>query len=483
LKSLTFPAHLRVGQGRTTDTLPVISSFNSALLDFPMNFIDSSSSLSVRDYGIYLLNKNLLDGEVYIDYVLELLRNSNEKSDSAGELHAFLLDCNIGEEKVVEITVKLTKSYQRGFLETEETEEMNQPLTSPVPPPPGLLDQQSLTSDQSFSILESTDEEEEDPLENDISTYSCEIDWISLIESLESHLLTYYHYSKPEFSPLALMIALYNGNYGYNLDYSAQLLLNASRILNECKPCRHLMQGSCLRKDCYFEHNLKLFPCRYWLFSVCANEPQQQQTQSEQGEEQRKDILELTQSTSCLFLHDLPSYEHLQYIPPVIPIPEFPLSSSSSSSVSALETPESSSSEQEQQPVKEEIEEIIEEFPTLMASSSNKKNNQKKGQNVPKVSPYLSAVKTSSSTNNSERTPSSSSSVSNEGVGITTITNYKKVFSDLLINAHFISSPATSSLSRSGTKFHSTEWVESGYRLPRITLLFLFLFLIPLFSR
>jgi hypothetical protein len=435
-----------------------------------MNLSDpclSSSSFSVREYGIYLLNKSLLDGEIYIDYILELLKTRNEKPDSS-ELQTFLLDCNIEEEKAAEITVKLRRSYRRGFLETGEVEEMNIPLTSPVPPPPGFPGQQSLISKQNVINQDETDEEEEDPLENDISAYSYEIDWISLIESLESHLSTYYHYSKPEFSPLALMIALYNGNYGYNLDYSAQLLLNASRILNECKPCRHLMQGSCLRKDCYFEHNLKSFPCRYWLFSVCANGPQQQEQLQQEGE-QGKDILELTQSDSCLFSHDLPSYEQLQYIPPVIPIPEFPSSassvSSSSSSTTTFETSEPLSDEQQQ---RKEIEEVVEEFPSLMTastSSSNKKNKDNKNYST-KISPYLSAVKTSSSSKNQQPLPSASS-FNNKGNGISTITNYKKVFSDLLINAQFISSPTSiaSSQSRSGNKFHPTEWVESGYFL------------------
>lgn len=47
------------------------------------------------------------------------------------------------------------------------------------------------------------------------------------------------------------------------------------------KPCRHVLQGRCLRKDCEFSHDFARTTCRFWLQGQCLN-----------GE-------------GCLFLHDV----------------------------------------------------------------------------------------------------------------------------------------------------------------------------------
>jgi len=46
---------------------------------------------------------------------------------------------------------------------------------------------------------------------------------------------------------------------------AALLLSEAEQLCAACKPCRHKMQGGCMRADCAFDHNLQDLPCRFWL--------------------------------------------------------------------------------------------------------------------------------------------------------------------------------------------------------------------------
>lgn len=52
------------------------------------------------------------------------------------------------------------------------------------------------------------------------------------------------------------------------VEHSCQLLESVLQALNECRPCRHLLQGGCFRSDCRFNHDLSSVPCRYWLLSA-----------------------------------------------------------------------------------------------------------------------------------------------------------------------------------------------------------------------
>ncbi len=52
---------------------------------------------------------------------------------------------------------------------------------------------------------------------------------------------------------------------GGNIQIAADSIHNTINIVAKAKPCRHLMNGNCARSDCWFQHNLKEIPCRYWL--------------------------------------------------------------------------------------------------------------------------------------------------------------------------------------------------------------------------
>ena len=46
---------------------------------------------------------------------------------------------------------------------------------------------------------------------------------------------------------------------------SSSLLRAAEEECIAARPCRHALQGSCLRSDCAFDHDLSQLPCRFWL--------------------------------------------------------------------------------------------------------------------------------------------------------------------------------------------------------------------------
>ena len=46
---------------------------------------------------------------------------------------------------------------------------------------------------------------------------------------------------------------------------SSSLLRLAEEACVAARPCRHALQGSCLRADCAFDHDLSQSPCRFWL--------------------------------------------------------------------------------------------------------------------------------------------------------------------------------------------------------------------------
>lgn len=52
-----------------------------------------------------------------------------------------------------------------------------------------------------------------------------------------------------------------------DITLSYRSLESALQKLNDCRPCRHRLQGSCLRSDCKFDHSLADVPCRFWLLT------------------------------------------------------------------------------------------------------------------------------------------------------------------------------------------------------------------------
>jgi hypothetical protein len=279
--------------------------------------------------------------------------------------------------------------------------------------------------------------DQEDPFSEDLDQYVQEVDWINLIESLESHLKLCYSWTQ-EFSPFALMQALYKGYFAVQqpfagLDFAAQLLLNAVHQLNQCKPCRHLMQDRCFRKDCTFDHNLKKYPCRYWLFSVCANS----------SSDPNQPVYDLTESGSCLFMHDLPDYQPV-YLQPV----------TEQNPVTAADEPPP--------PPPTVPEEPAEEFPSLGSTLAPSKTKGK-----PKANPYLSAVKSKEAVIPQPAAPAGATE--ERRGGSSAAGSQLKGFAELLESRDFVARSRSrqqqsqqQQQSGAGLRVGRGEWVESG---------------------
>ena len=110
------------------------------------------------------------------------------------------------------------------------------------------------------------------------------VDWAAMASDLESRLEA--ESPGTVYSTEAIFTALNLCNCDV---YSAFMCIKGAEAATAaCKPCRHLISGRCLRKDCMFEHDLGHIVCKYWLTVGCALE-------------------------TCPFLHNLPYQEEYQY--------------------------------------------------------------------------------------------------------------------------------------------------------------------------
>ena len=111
--------------------------------------------------------------------------------------------------------------------------------------------------------------------------------WVYEAINFEQYLQTIF--PNYVFSVNVIYESLFMTNNNYEL--ATNIIAMSIELLENCKPCRHMLTSKCLRKDCQYDHNVSHIPCRYWLTHVgCDN---------------------LKQGKFCPFLHQLPSsYDH-----------------------------------------------------------------------------------------------------------------------------------------------------------------------------
>jgi hypothetical protein len=90
-------------------------------------------------------------------------------------------------------------------------------------------------------------------------------------EELHGHLLDILTSSFPDCSLESIDTALTRG--GWDVDLASNMLRGALTRSSDrnMKPCRHYLNGECLRRDCTFSHDFESTICRYWLQSICRN--------------------------------------------------------------------------------------------------------------------------------------------------------------------------------------------------------------------
>jgi len=114
------------------------------------------------------------------------------------------------------------------------------------------------------------DNNDDDDYNDEYDNGNDEPDWVELASNLEDALL-----NRSSYQPLYVLT--HNGGYSTealfsaiatangNIDDAIKIVIAAEEQIYNCRPCRHLKNGSCLRTDCKFDHDLSTTPCKYWI--------------------------------------------------------------------------------------------------------------------------------------------------------------------------------------------------------------------------
>jgi len=114
------------------------------------------------------------------------------------------------------------------------------------------------------------DNNDDDDYNDEYNNGNDEPDWVELASNLEDALL-----NRSSYQPLYVLT--HNGGYSTealfsaiatangNIDDAIKIVIAAEEQIYNCKPCRHLKSGACLRTDCKFDHDLSTTPCKYWI--------------------------------------------------------------------------------------------------------------------------------------------------------------------------------------------------------------------------
>jgi hypothetical protein len=83
--------------------------------------------------------------------------------------------------------------------------------------------------------------------------YNNYMHWMYLIDQVDSKANPSSS-STERFSADAISCALHSTES--DIDKSVEALLYTKHIADTCRPCRHALTSRCMRKDCYFDHNM-----------------------------------------------------------------------------------------------------------------------------------------------------------------------------------------------------------------------------------
>jgi hypothetical protein len=248
-------------------------NFNDERIDTPMLYDDSETSwLWLRDFIWCRLYAQGHDADALSDYFLSLVVVNDES-----QLIDFLVSSGSTLEVALQLVSEWSDTIQRGSLTDAQQQFMCDQLST-IDAPANIsthqIDSNTAQEGDYDRVTCNVDEfgEEYDELFND------EVDCFQVMEQVESQLRE-THKFKLEFSPDPLFRAISCSTN--DVEHAVKLLLHADQLLASFKPCRHSLQGKCLRRDCIFDHNFATVPCRYWLYAQCS-------------------------APTCPFLHDLP---------------------------------------------------------------------------------------------------------------------------------------------------------------------------------
>ena len=205
-----------------------------------------------------------IDFDVYSPYIVTLLENDMDIFEILG--NAFLANDADIQTFTDLITVEYNQRKALGHINNIVLVGSDVNDDNAIPNQDDLLEiSNEINQELNALSLANTNEIIEDEYINE-EYEECPFDFISMAE--------YVHES----------LAIYNANNSKYITYSNEAVLSAcymypndiERIVNNIlyteyfisiqkTPCRHLLTGKCLLKNCMYEHNLENIPCVYWL--------------------------------------------------------------------------------------------------------------------------------------------------------------------------------------------------------------------------
>lgn len=209
-----------------------------------------------------LLTSMGLEGDVYAPYIWGTLENDGDLDGVLADISPHVETASIAAEIsfVFRSMMHIDEIDKEGALELENGHMRN------------MIDAGGGNDGEFYDCplneqLESTECEldhlNEYNEEGDLEDYQ-PFDFTVAAFELEEHLLSSGdEASKYNFSADSIWQALHY-SCG-DISSAARTLQKTWMTLTNCRPCRHLLQGGCFRKDCIFNHQLSAIPCRYWL--------------------------------------------------------------------------------------------------------------------------------------------------------------------------------------------------------------------------
>ena len=236
-------------------------------------------------YLKYLLNEAEIDSDVYSSFIISILNDSDlceeyqqletEKtlSDLFEPFQATIVDTKSFTKEIISKyrsalinNLNLNKQISSNCIITADKSKATNIQTDNVfeflpPECAESVEYQSLTTDDNSLLFSNSTHEFEENIEDHEmidahgeelqNLYNNYMHWMYLIDQVDSKA----NYSPSEkFSADAISCALHTTDS--DIEKSVEALFYTKRIADTCKPCRHALASRCMRKDCYFDHNL-----------------------------------------------------------------------------------------------------------------------------------------------------------------------------------------------------------------------------------
>ena len=228
------------------------------------------------------LSNRGLDSSVYRDYIISLI-------DDEDSLRAFVVEI-ISDDEDADFFVTQILNGTYTFPPQTQGESVDDFCNLAANPEEEFEPERNIESTQNENSLENLivqdyfrEEETLTAVEEENFDYSFEeqdvIDFVSIGDQVEENL----KYFLPEkiFSIDIIFQSIIYSNYDINI--ATQIIILMENHTSNSKPCRHLINNRCMKRDCTFDHDLNTIPCKYWMSTGCL-------------------------TNNCPFLHQIPNY-------------------------------------------------------------------------------------------------------------------------------------------------------------------------------